>query len=90
MRDLVPIEVECYAGYKADEHPKRFYCTGIKFEITEIIDRWYQGEPSPGPPANYFKVRTKDGKQYILKQEQGSGKWFLFIRGETLNLFPRD
>jgi len=56
---LIPIEVECHSGYKADEYPKCFHLNNDRYEIVEIPDRWYQGELDPEWPAsNYFKVHT--------------------------------
>jgi hypothetical protein len=87
MKDLFPVEVECHAGYKADEYPKRFYWDNLRFEIEEVLDRWYQGDQNPQfPPANYFKVRTTGKKVHILKHETETDRWFLWIRGESMNL----
>lgn len=87
MKDLFAVTVECHAGYKADEYPTCFYWDNIRFEIEEVVDRWYQGDQnSDFPPANYFKVRTASQKMYILKHDTGTGNWFLWIREETLNL----
>ena len=87
MIDLIPIKVECHSGYKTDEYPKYFYWDNLRFEIMEILDRWYQGDLNPEfPPANYFKVKTDDQKIYILKHEVQTDKWFLWIHGESMNL----
>jgi len=87
MKDLYQITVECHSGYKVDEYPKCFYWDNIRFEIDEIMDRWYQGDSNPEfPAANYYKVITNDRKTYILKHEIQSDIWFLWIRGETLNI----
>jgi len=45
--DLIPIKVECYSGYKADETPRCFYWNNNVFEIKKILDRWYQGNLDP-------------------------------------------
>ena len=37
IHNLVPVRVECYAGYKADENPRRFYWGETIFEIREIM-----------------------------------------------------
>ena len=75
---LIPIEVECHSGYKADEYPKCFTFDNKIFEISEITDRWYQGETDPAyPAANYYKVMTNVGKQFIIKHEMESDKWFI-------------
>ena len=87
MSDLIPVLVECHSGYKADEFPKCFYWDTIKFEIKDVLDRWYQGDLNPeSPAANYFKVSTADNKIYILKHEDISDRWYLWIHGESMNL----
>lgn len=87
VQDLIPVKVECHAGYKADEYPMRFYWENIRLEIEEIMDRWYHGNQNPEfPAANYFKVRTADEKIFMLKHETENDKWFLWIRGESMNL----
>jgi hypothetical protein len=86
-KDLFLVRVETHSGYKADEYPKRFYLDNIRFEIEEVLDRWYQGDADPKfPAADYFKVLTMDKKIYILKHETNNDKWFLWIRGERINL----
>jgi hypothetical protein len=78
--ELIPVEVECHAGYKADEYPTCFFWDRIRFDITEILDRWYQSEAKPEfPAANYFKVRTASSGLFILKQEVQSCNWYLVI-----------
>jgi len=80
MPGLIPIKVECHSGYKADEYPECFYRDEIKFEITEITDRWYQGDRNPEYPiSNYFKVRTNTGQQFIIKHELADDKWYLYL-----------
>ena len=55
---LTPIEVECYAGAKADETPRRFSFEGQTIEVGQVLDWWCQIESKPEwPRADYFKVR---------------------------------
>jgi hypothetical protein len=78
MIRLIPIEVECHSGYKADEYPKYFTRGNDRFEIHEVMDRWYQGETNPEyPVSNYFKVKTTTGVQYIIKHDLESDNWYL-------------
>jgi len=78
MTDLIPIKVESYSGYKADEYPKCFYLDDQKNEIVNIVDRWYQGYSDPHVPASdYFKVKTESGDQYLLKHDLEKDGWFL-------------
>jgi len=46
------VDVECYAGYRANERPVRLTLGEQTLEIVEVEDRWY----SPG--ATYFRVRV--------------------------------
>ncbi len=94
MKDLFPVKVECYSGYKADEYPRRFYLENNRFDVEEIIDRWYQlpasekeeDSASLFPAANYYKVRTTDGNIYILRHETEANIWYLWIKGESISL----
>jgi hypothetical protein len=75
---MIPIKVECHSGYKADEYPKCFYLDENRFEIIEITDRWHQGDRDPEiPAADYFKVETSGGGQFILKHDLGRDHWYL-------------
>ena len=78
LMKLIPIEVECYAGAKADETPRRFRWEGRVIEVGEVLDRWHQVESRPEwPRADYFKVRGGDGREYLLKHDLESYEWFL-------------
>jgi len=76
--ELIPIKVECHSGYKAYEYPKCFYWNNERFEIQEIIDRWYQGENDPEwPVSEHFKVNTASGGPFIIKHVAGEDQWYL-------------
>jgi uncharacterized surface anchored protein len=78
--DYKEIQVECYSGFKANEHPVAFTYQGERREIQEIIDRWYEGGlDSSRPIIDYFKVRTADGKVYLLRYQSASDTWSLRI-----------
>jgi hypothetical protein len=65
------IQVDCYAGYRADETPRRFLIGGRLIEIVSVIDR------SLTPDYRYFKVRGNDDCVYVLRQSLDDGKWKL-------------
>ena len=78
MQESIPIKTECHAGYKADEYPVCFYREDKRYEIVEVLDRWYQGDCDPAVPvSDYFKVRTSTGEQFILKHEIRNDAWYL-------------
>ncbi|MBC2715724.1 MAG: hypothetical protein HF978_10490 [Desulfobacteraceae bacterium] len=63
------VHVECYAGYRADETPRRFRIGDRQVEIIEIIARWQT------PDARFFKIRGDDGKVCTLKYDRQT--WYL-------------
>jgi hypothetical protein len=67
------VEVECYAGQKADERPVRFRLEGHEYMVEEVLDQWY------GPEDVFFKIRADDDNLYILRHETSvpDGDWEL-------------
>jgi hypothetical protein len=65
------IQVDAYSGCRANERPRQFCLDEDVFEIDEVEDRWYD------PNAEYFKVRTTDGKRYLLRCESETSEWTL-------------
>lgn len=65
------VRVACYAGYRADETPRRFWLDDRKIEIREVVDRWL------GPDHRYFKVRGDDGATYLLRHDTETHLWTL-------------
>jgi len=75
------IQVQCYAGYKADESPCRFFWGERWIEVKEIRDRWYQGNRDPEwPISDYFKIVTDDGEEHLIKHDGEYDEWFLVDR----------
>ena len=75
---LIPIQVECYAGDKADETPRRFLWSERTIEVVEVLDRCCQVESKPEwPRADYFKARAADASEFLLKHDLESDEWFL-------------
>ncbi len=66
------IQVESYAGYKADERPLRLRLEQEVLEIAEVAevaDRWY----SPG--ETYFRVVVANGDHYLLRHIDAQDVW---------------
>ena len=61
--------MECYAGHRADEEPRRFFIGPREIQVSEILDRWLD------PSHRYFKVYGDDGGIYILRQDVPSQTW---------------
>ncbi len=67
--------VDCYAGYRGEETPRRFEIEGRRVEIVEIVDRWI------GPDHRYFEVRGHDGAIHLLRCDDAAGSWELETPG---------
>lgn len=81
-KEFVPAQVECYSGYKISERPVAFTFHGRRMEISEILDRWYEGGiDHQAPVIDYFKVKTADGSVFILRYEKEADEWSI-CRGE--------
>ena len=78
--DYKTIQVECYSGYKADERPIAFTYQGERWEIQEIVDRWYEGGlDSSKPIIDFFKIKASDGNIYLLRYQRDLDVWSLRI-----------
>ena len=65
------IRVECYAGYRGEETPRRFWLGAKKIEVQDVLDRWM------APDHRYFKVLGHDQAVYILRHDAISWDWDL-------------
>ena len=69
LSDNLRIRVECYAGYRGEETPKRFFLGKRLVKIEHVVDRWID------PNYRYFKVIGDDGGTYILRHDVKSDNW---------------
>src|SRR5215467_13575307 len=70
----VPIHVDAYSGYKANERPRQFVLDEEIYEIVAVLDQWYE------PSATYFKVLSTEGKTYLLRYDEQADEWTLSSR----------
>lgn len=78
--------VEAYAGYRGEESPRTVRHRGRSFRVAEVLDRWYEGGVDPEKLlVTYFRVRTTDGAELILKYEEETGRWYLRVPEKTLH-----
>ena len=69
----IPIRVECYAGYTADERPVAFSLRGRRILVRDLLDRWL------GEDHAYFKLAGDDGALYIIRQDRNADTWELVL-----------
>ncbi len=67
------IDVECYAGYRGEETPRRIYFGGRRVEVVEVLDRWL------APDHRYFKFEGDDGAVYIVRHDVPAERWELTL-----------
>jgi len=63
------LRVECYAGYRAEETPRRFYLGGQCIEVSTVIDRWLT------PEHCYFRGKGNDGRYDLLRYATQTRHW---------------
>ena len=79
----IPIYVDPYSGYKANERPRQFTLDEDTFEIVVVENQWRT------PEAEFFKVRTTGGKHYLRRYEEGQDQWMLQSDFNGAELFTR-
>jgi hypothetical protein len=63
------VQVECYAGHRGEETPRRLRLDGRSVGLVEVLDCWL------GVDHRYFKMLGADGATYILGHDSASGRW---------------
>src|SRR6185312_4053798 len=67
------IDVECYAGYRAEETPRAVLLGERRVEVIDVVDRWL------APDHRYFKLRGDDGALYIIRYDSERDEWELAV-----------
>ncbi len=73
LKQVTSIRVECYAGYRGEETPRRFHLGEKAEDVVEVLDRWLS------PEYRYFKCRGADDATYILRQDVSADRWELTL-----------
>ncbi len=63
------ILVQCHAGYRGEETPRRMVLGARSIDVVDVLDRWLT------PEHRYFKVRGDDGNVYTLRHDGRGGSW---------------
>ena len=67
----IPIQVDCYAGYRAAETPRTIGFKSRKIRVKKVLDRWLD------PTHRYFKLWGDDGDVYLVRHDTLTGDWEL-------------
>ncbi|MBN2359415.1 MAG: hypothetical protein JXR83_08165 [Deltaproteobacteria bacterium] len=65
------LRVECHAGYRGEETPRRFFLGHRCIEVAAVLDAWL------APDHRYFKLRGHDGGCYLVRHDVVTGDWEL-------------
>ena len=63
------VRVECSAGHRGEQTPKRFYLGDRAIEAETVLDAWL------APDHRYFKLCDADGGVYILRHDAATDRW---------------
>jgi hypothetical protein len=76
------VRVEAYAGHRGMERPLAFTRQGNRYEVAEVIDRWYEGGRTPkDPKLDYFKVRVEGEGEFLLRYNALFDSWAVRVTG---------
>ncbi len=70
------IRVDCHAGYRGEETPRRFIVGEQWVEVVEIVDRWLE------PDHRYFRVKGNDRNTYVIRHDTSTDTWELTTVGK--------
>lgn len=67
------VRVDCYAGHRSEETPRRFAIGREWIGVRRILDQWQ------GPDYRYFKLLGDDEALYILRYNERMDRWELTL-----------
>ncbi|MDX2451449.1 hypothetical protein [Desulfosarcina sp.] len=67
------IRVDCYAGYRDEETPRRLTMGARHVNVVAVQDRWL------APDHRYFKLIGDDGSLYIIRHDPHQDSWQLIF-----------
>src|SRR5436189_3471027 len=76
------IHVDAYAGYRAEERPRRFELDGVEYRIYGWDREWRT-------PAEHCYVVRADGKRYLLRYHFIEDRWTLGDEFDGPELYAR-
>jgi len=74
---LEPIEVVCYAGYRAEEKPLKFTYKAREFHIQKIPARSVEESFADRHTVYRFRVLCTTGETFSLLFAPGEDQWYL-------------
>ena len=78
------IQVDCYAGYRGEETPRRIRMATYNIEVKKVLDQWL------APDHRYFKVIGDDDATYIIRHDTVKWEWELVFYRAAQELAGRN
>lgn len=73
---LHPVEVECYAGTRADESPRRIHLNGRNHVVARVLAESVEEPLASREQSHRYKILTDEG--LVLEVVRASdGSWYL-------------
>jgi hypothetical protein len=74
------IDVQTRDGYRTAQEPKAFVWRGGRFDVEEVVDRWYEGYVGPRRvPMRYFRVRTSVQRLFVVRYHELFATWSILV-----------
>ena len=70
-----PVRVECYAGSRGEETPRRLW-SGSRWEAVTVLDRWVSETAEGGNRLRWFRVRLESGTLGLIYHDEALDAWF--------------
>ncbi len=75
MRDDEPVRVECYAGGRGEETPRRLW-TGKGWAELTVLDRWVSEAAEGRNRFRWFRVHVEGSGEGLVYFDEGLDAWF--------------
>jgi hypothetical protein len=74
------IEIQTRDGYRTSQEPASFVWRGVHYEVTEVMDRWYEGYVGPRRvPMRVFRVRAGREGVFVLRYHELFTTWSILV-----------
>lgn len=67
------VHVDCYAGHRGEQTPRRLRLGGEAVEVAEVLDAWL------APDHRYFKLQSAAGDTYVVRHDVAGDLWELTL-----------
>ena len=74
------IKVTAYSGYRGNESPRAFFINDKEITVVAILDKWIEENLPDKTRRRYFIVKTNDGQNYKIYNDEKTLEWFCEIK----------